>query len=264
MNPFYNRKGLNVETYDARTRRAGFPMEGDAAFYLEEARSAGRPVLELGSGTGRVTWEIGFNGIEITGLDRSQPMMEAAQAKAVSFGDGVRRRVNFVLGDMRTFRIDKKFAMVIVPFRGFQALLSPEDQLACLKSVSAHLFDGGRLIVNLFDPRLDLCQPQAPSPMERTRVTNPATNLQVEVDVVKRTTDPVRQLMTEVWKFTERDSSGTVWREERETLEMRWTYRQEARYLFEKAGFAVVAEYSDFKRSKPAYGKEQVWVLRKV
>ena len=38
----------------------------------------------------------------------------------------------------------------------------------------------------------------------------------------------------------------------------------EMRYLFELTGFEVVAEYSDLFRSPPAYGKEQLWVLRKA
>jgi hypothetical protein len=36
------------------------------------------------------------------------------------------------------------------------------------------------------------------------------------------------------------------------------------RYLFEFTGFVVVAEYSDFCRSPPVYGAEQLWVVRKV
>jgi hypothetical protein len=45
---------------------------------------------------------------------------------------------------------------------------------------------------------------------------------------------------------------------------LRWATRQEMRYLFELTGFEVVAEYSDFFRSPPAYGNEQVWVLKKA
>jgi hypothetical protein len=34
-------------------------------------------------------------------------------------------------------------------------------------------------------------------------------------------------------------------------------------YLLEITGFEVVALYSDFHRALPAYGKEQVWVVRR-
>ena len=47
-------------------------------------------------------------------------------------------------------------------------------------------------------------------------------------------------------------------------MRMRWIYRNEMRYLLELCGFAVEAEYSDFFGSPPAYGKEQVWVARRI
>jgi hypothetical protein len=40
-----------------------------------------------------------------------------------------------------------------------------------------------------------------------------------------------------------------------------WTFRYEMRHLVESRGFVVEAEYSDFHRSPPQYGKEQILVL---
>jgi hypothetical protein len=39
--------------------------------------------------------------------------------------------------------------------------------------------------------------------------------------------------------------------------------RQETAYLLELSGFEIVAEYSDYNRSPPAYGKEQIWIARR-
>ncbi len=39
------------------------------------------------------------------------------------------------------------------------------------------------------------------------------------------------------------------------------TLRQEMAYLFELCGFQIVAQYSDFEGSPPAYGREQLWVV---
>ncbi len=36
------------------------------------------------------------------------------------------------------------------------------------------------------------------------------------------------------------------------------------RYLLELCGFEILAEYSDFSMSPPAYGREQVWVARRA
>ena len=81
--------------------------------------------------------------------------------------------------------------------------------------------------------------------------------------VLRRRTEPLHQLMTEVWEFTELDEVGNTLRSERETLRMRWTYRFEMRYLLGVSGFEVEAEYSDFRGSPPAYAAEQVWVARR-
>ena len=84
----------------------------------------------------------------------------------------------------------------------------------------------------------------------------------MEFESTDRRVDPVTQVFSEVWRFREFDQAGILMREEHEVLRLRWGYRYEMRHLFELSGFSVEAEYSAFDRSPPAYGKEQIWVLR--
>jgi SAM-dependent methyltransferase len=261
--PFYGADGLNVETYDARISLEGTSVEGDVAFFIEESGRAGGAVLELGSGTGRVTWPLAEAGFEVVGLDCSEPMIRRAEAKRPAHPESVRKRVRFVQGDMRHFRLDGTFALAIIPFRAFQGLLEPGDQYRSLTCIREHLAPGGRLVIDLFDPRLDLCLPGAKLSTEREDAIHPESENPVQVRIVNRVNDPVRQVFREDWCFREIGADGRCIREEWERLELRWTYRQEARYLFELARFEVEAEYSDFHRSPPTYGQEQVWVLRR-
>jgi hypothetical protein len=177
--------------------------------------------------------------------------------------DDARRLAQFVPGDMADFQLDQTFALAIIPYRSFQVLITPEDQRHCLECVHRHLRPGGRLIVNLFDPLLDRCVPDAPFPRQEQTVRHPTTGNVVTAEVIRHVNDPVRQVLTEVWRFTECDAAGKILRREEETLTMRWTYRQEMGYLFELTGFAVEAEFSDFHGSPPAYGREQVWIARR-
>ena len=51
--------------------------------------------------------------------------------------------------------------------------------------------------------------------------------------------------------------------EEEELLEIRWIFRYEMRHLFSLAGFVVEEEMSDYLGAPPAYGAEQIWVVRR-
>ena len=95
------------------------------------------------------------------------------------------------------------------------------------------------------------------------QVLHPETWNPVRIEATDRTADIVAQVFEETWRFTELDGDGGAIRVEEEVLRMRWTYRNEMRYLLELCGFEVEAEYSDYFGSPPAYGKEQVWVARK-
>ena len=82
--------------------------------------------------------------------------------------------------------------------------------------------------------------------------------------VLERINDPVRQLVTETYRIDELDKDEVTLASEESSWTLRWSTRQEMKYLFELTGFEVIAEYSDFFRALPAYGKEQLWVLRKA
>src|SRR5919202_1413424 len=137
---FYADGGLNVETYDGRT--AGFPGEID--WWVRHAVAAGGPVLELACGTGRVTWPIARAGVPIVGLDLSPAMLRTAESKRDRETPDASRRTRFVRGDMTHFELGEAFALAIIPFRAFQALLTPEAQRSSLPTSQPNLQPGGQ------------------------------------------------------------------------------------------------------------------------
>lgn len=262
---FYGQSGLNVETYDAFHRRdPGGVSIGDLTFYESIAGQAGGPVLELACGTGRVALHLANAGSEVIGLDISEPMLTVAREKLAA--REWRRLVppTFAHGDMADFDLDREFGVVIVAFRSFQALLTPATQRSCLAAIGRHLRPGGLAVIDLFDPILDLLIPDvALDTVSRHRAVDMPGGNRVEVDVVARTNDPVSQVLRETWRFAELEGDGSLVREELEELTMRWSYRFEMGYLFELTGLEVINEFSDFKRSPPAYGHEQIWLVRR-
>ena len=92
-------------------------------------------MLELGCGTGRVSIPIAEITSNLTALDLSTQMVTILKEKSMQRG----LLLDCVIGDMRSFALDSKFDLVIIPFRGFQSLLTVSDQEQCLAAIHKHL-----------------------------------------------------------------------------------------------------------------------------
>ena len=127
----------------------------DVTFFVDAARDAGSPVLEVGCGTGRVLIPTARAGLDIVGLDLSPGMLAICRERLGQEPDAVQKRVELVEADMRGFDLGRTFTLATIPFRPFQHLLTVADQLSCLRSIHRHLVDGGALILDLFNPSID-------------------------------------------------------------------------------------------------------------
>ena len=220
----------------------------DVAFFVEAARAAGGPVLELGCGTGRVLLPTARAGIAITGLDASPSMLAICAERLALEPPEVQQRAALVEGDMRHFDLEGSFRLVTLPFRPFQHLLTVEDQLACLGSVRRHLARDGRLILDLFNPSLEA-------------LTQPAG---VESPPESEFSTPDGRQVTRRFKLLSQDRASQVnrfellydiihpdGRSERliHPVAMRYFFRFEAEHLLARAGFAVRHLYSGYDRS---------------
>ena len=262
---FYERDDLGTEIYDPWGELLNGDS-GDAAFYVEQARRRGGPVLDLGCGTGRIGMALAEQGLDVVGLDLSAPMLRIAERKRASLAPEVGRRLSFVQADMTDFDLEQTFPLIITPSRSFQFMLTPTAQRSALAAMRRHLRPDGALVLDLFDPRLEWCVPEPDAKLPRLQGTirNPVNGLDVRIEVIERMPDPGQQLIDEVYRFTELDDAGSEVRTTTERLVLRWTLRSEVRHLAELEGFEVEAEYGDYRGGSPAYGAEQVWILRPV
>ena len=262
---FYEVSGLAVEVYDesAAAAAAAGPMAGDVEFYRRLARETGGPILEVGCGTGRVTGALAADGHDVVGVDLSAPMLRMAERRRARLDPAVAARLSFQAGDMLTLDVGREFALIITPSRVFQFALTTEAQRSALAALRRHLRPDGRLVLDLFDTLLDMVVPGAPTG-RKGELVHPGTGNPVTWEVTGRYPDPARQVVVEDWTWQERSPNGAPIRTEVERLTLRWSTRSEMRLLFELAGLEVVAEYGDFEGGPPAYGREQVWVLRRA
>jgi SAM-dependent methyltransferase len=239
---------------------------GDVDFFVSEAIAARGPVLEIGCGTGRVLLPCARAGAPIWGLDYSESMLTRGRAKVATEPEDVRKRVVLQQGDMRDFRFDTQFQLVTIPFRPFQHLVKVEEQLACLASIHRALADGGRLILDLFNPSLKVL-------VDDSRMSEHSSGDPFKLPdgrIVERMErvpgrDYLRQVVNVELIFYVMHPDG---RRERlvQTLQMRYLFRFEVEHLLVRSGFEIVAAYCDYKRTPLDAGplQELVYVARKV
>ncbi|MEM7743068.1 MAG: class I SAM-dependent methyltransferase [Pseudomonadota bacterium] len=250
---------LGVAVYDAMYQGS---LNGDGAFYVGCAQEAGGPVLEFGAGTGRISRILAAAGCEVTAVDLSPQMLAAARVNAAD--DAARGRITWLEGDMRSLDLGRTFGSVIVPARSFMHLLTPDAQRRALEVFRTHLAPGGRLVLDLFDPDLEMLVAPLQPEKELLHAKHPLTEARYRRTVTDRTIDPEHQIIHETITVEELGPEDQVLAAEDASWRLRWSVRQEIAYLLELTGFRAVAEYGDFDRGPPGYAREQLWLAEAV
>lgn len=119
-------------------------MTEDVPFYVELAREADGPVVELAVGTGRVAIPVARAiGRPVIGIDSSPRMLEQARRDG---GDLLDLR----LGDMRELSLEEPAALVYCPARSLLHVPTWVDRRLVFERVAACLRPGGRFAWNAF------------------------------------------------------------------------------------------------------------------
>jgi SAM-dependent methyltransferase len=209
----------------------------DVAFYLEEARRSGGPVVELGVGTGRIAVPIAADGIRVIGVDSSRGMLDICARRAALAGVDVDLRV----GDLREPPVQERVPLVICPFRSLLHMHTDGDRRRALRSVGELLVPGGRFVFDVFAPSADDIAETHGRWLER------------EPGIFERA----------VWDMRERTLTLTVRGEKGEaTMALAWLAPEEWQSLLEDEGFEVEECYGWFDRLAYKDGEDSVWITR--
>ena len=128
-------------------------MTQDVPFYVELAREADGPIVELAIGNGRVAIPVAqATGRAVIGIDTSPSMLEQARANAAAAGVELDLREE----DMRDFELEEPAALIYCPFRALLHLPTWADRRQTFERVASSLRPGGRFAWNAFafDPRI--------------------------------------------------------------------------------------------------------------
>jgi SAM-dependent methyltransferase len=224
----------------------------DVAFWRRLAAAAEGRVLELGCGTGRIGVPLARDGITLTGVDRSQPMLDRARRRARRAA--LAGRLRLVRADIRhlPFR-DRRFALVMAPYGILQSLTRERDLAATLASVHRVLARGGRFGIDLV--------PDLPEWAEyaRKRTLSGMMGARTRVSLVETVRqDRARRLTIFDQRYTA--ARGRDRRVYEFTLTFRTLSIPAMTRRLERAGFEVDAVLGDY-RGGPWDPRADAWVL---
>lgn len=134
--------------YDDPADPMNSPAVVDPAVDRLEALAGGGRVLEFAIGTGRIAVPLRSRGVDVQGIEISEPMVVVLRAKPDAAG------IEVTMGDMATTRVEGAFSLVYLVYNTITNLLEQEEQVACFVNAAAHLVDGGRFVIETGVPRL--------------------------------------------------------------------------------------------------------------
>lgn len=207
----------------------------DIPFYSKWCKKAAGPVLELCCGTGRLTIPLSEQGVDITGFDISDSMLEKAKKKA---SDLKVNRPSFINGDMRNFNFDKKFKLIFIPFNSLQCIYTIEDVETIFSNVKKSLDNRGYFIFDIFNPSIHLMVEREKEYQEMSRYK--MDNGDQVIVSEKCFYDSANQVNRVKWLY---DINGE---KIINNLDMRCFYPLEMDVLLKYNGFKVLHKFGDF------------------
>jgi SAM-dependent methyltransferase len=233
----------------------------DIQLYLELAEEYGGPIIDIGSGTGRVMLPLARAGYEVHGIDNEKAMLDRAEKYRTEEGISPDKMV-LHYGDVLTYKLDKKFPLVLVPYNGMMHFHSQEAQLAVLKKLRGWMNKGGMLVLDLPNAgEVFASQDTQALTLERTFLEPETGHIVMQHSV--SFLDRVSQIFKVTWIYDEITADGTVKRTFA-PLMLYYYFYSEMRLMLEKSGFVIEAVHGDVEYGTFEDGCERMVIFAKA
>ncbi len=222
----------------------------DREFYLGEARKAEGKVLEVGCGTGRIYLGLLKEGIDAFGIDISEEMLKTLKKKALE--QGLDPKV--AIADMRNFKLEDKYALILCPGRSFLHNLTIDDQLSSLDSIRDHLVAGGKFLLNFYFPNPEVMINVFGKEIEQSIVID-------EEPHTFTTNSYFIDVPNQILEFTSRlTRENDVLMDG--TYRIAMIYKREFELLLQLAGFKQWEVFGGFEyQPLESFNQEMVWIV---
>ena len=185
-------------------------------------------------------------GVDLYGFDISQGMLDIFEEKVKKKKLDIKGR--FKKADMRSFKFNKKFDLIIIPYRAFLHNLTPEDQIATLNQCYKHLKKGGKLIVNFFFPNPYAMVEKIGKSFKETDIIIKRKDFSVRL-IIYAKHDYTKQQLSLQYIFKVK-RKGEKMKEFIDEFALTWIGVNEFKHLAARAGFKIKHLFGDFNKSK--------------
>lgn len=213
--PYYAEKGLSAAFYDTVTA-ADARLAGDVDIYAE-LLAARASVLELGCGTGRLSFALAERGHTVLGVDIAPAMLAQAIAKRAELDPAVARRVEFKRGDMTALDLRQTFDAVICPYFTLAHVPRGMAWKNTFATSARHLKSGGVAAFHL--PLLEVMRQPGPANPDLPVLDEPTpTGTRLRLYVRERAFREPLSRLDQTIEYVELDGRGAVIRQSLERL----------------------------------------------
>jgi SAM-dependent methyltransferase len=230
----------------------------DVPFFLQEAQGCNR-VLELTSGTGRLSLPLLEAGVRLACLDNSPDMLAILRRKLQAKG----LFAPIYEMDITDFSLPEQFDLIIIPFNAFAEVVNPASQQAALAAIHAHLTDGGHLICTLHNPvvRLKNSDGQIRLRGKYALPRNEGTLIMSAFESY----DPASQRVSGAQFYELYGADGVMQSKRFVDLQFFVHSRESFETLAHSQGFKVTVLYGDYARGEfqPEKSPFMIWLLSK-
>jgi SAM-dependent methyltransferase len=231
-------------------------VTADVPFFIAETKKTQGEVLELTSGTGRLSLPLLEAGVRLTCVDYSPGMVEVLTRK-------IRERglpADVLCADVCALELPQKFDLALVPFQAFMEIIGEERQREALAAVYKCLRPGGRFVCTMHNPPVRARQIDG---IRRYIGGFPYENGTLAVSGFEQGGKPV-VARTQFFEFF--DAQGRLAWTRMLPMEFEMIERDDFERMAVDAGFRVEQLYGNYERAEfdPENSPVMIWMLEKT
>ena len=211
----------------------------DHDYFLNVINDTKGNVLEIGVGTGRFFTSALTAGADIYGIDISKSMIDVLRKKL-----DPKEHYRLTIGDATTMKLNKKFNLILAPFRVFSHIMDVDDQIKFLNNVWSHLKNDGKFIFDLFIPNPVLLHNGMHDVVDFEGEYEPGKKLRRTVTSVPDIVNQILDITMNIEWEEDNKWHNDVW-----NFKMRFYFRYELQHLIKLSKLKLLQIYGDYNKN---------------